>query len=254
MNLQTDIRENCPGLNEDEITRAFHKEFVKTLRTASNYGKIENAFLKDLNSAFPSIPPYQLAKIPPGLMADVILHKRNTEGDTGGDIGLTLTRPFVEYHTHSSSLKIKDYRRGLLCQAKLKNSKGKWSYFSDSQKKVLDDRLQYLGILLYKYKDTERHDLDYFQWQLCNEAASLTDMMNWLKTSIFPTVVDSEHIIKGIGNGKIGTDNEKVIDEIIAPKGNACLEIIINWPGGKPDSNVTVYSHSEERQKLYVRH
>lgn len=252
--LRDDIREDYPGVNEEFITQMFHGKLAKALRMASKESRIAQAFLTDLKKAFPDLGHgSELSRLARGLIADVTLHRRETERVTGGDIGFMIIRPRVD--EHNNTFRVGDYRRGLLCQAKLKRSTGKWGNFTQRQKKVLPERLQHLGLLLYSYEDEERRRLRQFQWQLCNSVSSISDVVQWLKRDNFPSFTTSSTIIGGVGNGQIGTDNEKVLDEIVSPAGNPALVIRIGWPrGGHPGSEVRVYSrhHQKQRAENYV--
>lgn len=120
---------------------------------------------------------------------------------------------------------------------------------------MLPERVQYLGLLLYSYEDKERRQLRQFQWQLCNSASSIKDVAQWLKRDSFPSLANSSTVIKGVGDGQIGTDNDKILDEIAAPTGNPALVMKIGWPtGDHPGSEVRVYSrlHQEQKAKDYV--
>jgi len=258
--LRGEIREYYSGANEEFITQMFHGKFSKFLNLASKDKKIERAFLQDLEIAFPKIQSYELSNISTGLLANVVLHRRKTEAVTGGDIGLVVNRPSVELVQYRNLLKVGFRRNGLLCQAKLRKSNRKWNVFTGSQKKVLVNRLGYLSLLLYEYDDSDRRDLQPFQWQLCNSATDISSVISWLKTGEFPSILNSTELIKGLGEGKIGTDNDQVLDEIIAPKNNSVLEISIGWhndPEG-PGSEVRIYSESvienKVEQRLYITH
>jgi hypothetical protein len=120
--LRNDVRDDYPGVNEEFITQMFHGKLAKALRTASQERRVEQAFLTDLRKAFPDLGhAYKLSSRARGLIADVTLHRRETERVTGGDIGFMIIRPQINDRGNI----IDDYRRGLLCQAKLKRSNGK---------------------------------------------------------------------------------------------------------------------------------
>jgi hypothetical protein len=100
----------------------FHGKLARALRTASEEHRIEQAFLVDLQKAFPDLcHGSELRRLARGLIADVTLHKRDTERVTGGDIGFMIIRPQISNHGHI--LQVGNYRRGLLCQAKIRPSK-----------------------------------------------------------------------------------------------------------------------------------
>lgn len=253
--LQADIREDYPGVNEEFITQMFHGKFAKALKTASSSHLIERAFLDDLVNSFPDLRSgRELSKIAHGLIANVTLHKRNTETVTGGDLGFVIIRPQIE--DSGNTLKISNYRRGILCQAKIKRANGEWGNFSRQQYKILPERLQYFALLLYSYVDEYRRILKHFQWQLCNSASSIKEVAKWLRRESFPSLINSDTVIKDVGNGMIGTENENILDAVVVPVGNPTLVITIGWPDNDhPGSGISIYSrqHQEIENHAYVR-
>jgi hypothetical protein len=254
--LRTDIKKDYPGVNEEFITQMFHGKLARSLREASEAHRIERAFLVDLQKAFPGLGYGSgLRSVAHGLIADVTLHRRDTERVTGGDIGFMIVRPQISDHVHDHvhTLQVGYYRRGLLCQAKIKRANGIWGSFTRQQKKVLLERLPYLALLLYSYEDEERRILRQFQWQLCNSASSINDVSQWLRRKNFPSLVGSNVIIKSVGNGQTGTDDDTTLDEIVAPTGNPALVIMINWPKDDyPGSQVRVYSRRKVENHVHV--
>jgi hypothetical protein len=250
-NLQSEVRSNFPNVDEEFITRFFHGKFAAELQETSRQRRIANAFLADLESFFPDLwGSPELRKIANGLIADVKLHGRTTERITGGDLGFVIIRPQVSHS--GSSLSIRDYRRGLLCQAKLKNERGAWGHFTQNQKRVLPGRLGYLGLLLYSYEDTQRRNLHDFRWYVCSGSESMRQLEEYLKRDTFPSLVESDSIIQGVGQGKIGTDNKDILDKIVSPAGNPTLAITLSWPpGGHPGSQV--YVHAKVQHQLQVQ-
>ena len=87
---------------------------------------------QDSKSALPDIDMYVLAPRYSGLIAEVSLHKPQKEKITGGDLGILLLRPLIRYS--EPTITIRDYRRGLLSQAKMKRKNGKWGGFTRKQK------------------------------------------------------------------------------------------------------------------------
>ncbi len=252
--LQNEIKNYYPNSDEEFVTRLFLGRFAAKLRSASEQQFIEFAFLEDLKSSFPHLRgSYELCQIANGLVAHVTLHRRTAEKITGGDLGLMILRPQIA--NSGNAIKINDYRRGILCQVKLKDEKGKWGRFTPNQKKVLPERLGYLCILLYNYTDPERRHLDNFQWHIC-ETETMTQLEEYLKRDTFPSLVDSGTIIQVVGHGIIGTDDSDTLDKIVSPARNPSLIITISWsgyPDGRyPESQVYVYSTSEERITTHV--
>lgn len=250
--------------DEEFITELFHGEFRCTVDKASEAGNIKEAFLQDLREQFPDIrDSFELEIIASGITANVSKHPKSIEGESGGDLGITFIRPNVTAcDADPSVLNIDDdYRRGLLCQAKIKRrpSKGHkscWGSFTTNQKKILPERLKYLSLLLYEYEDEQRHNLNPFSWQLCN-GVQLDKVENWLKNGVFQNLTTSDRIIKMIGNDKIGTDDKIILKQYIDPEIRRALVVKIGWPPDKkPPSQVTIERNiqlKEEEQICIVR-
>ena len=180
--------------------------------------------MTDLKSHFPELRySGDLERLATGISATAMLHPREVEGKTCGDLGLILIRPNVNTHRFAQSMLIvdQDYRRGLLCQAKIKRRMSRrhnaqWGCFTYNQRKLLPDRMGYLALLLYEYEDAQRRSLLPFQWRMC-AGMEFDDVEAWLKSDAFPDRVGSDKIIRLLGNDKIGTDDKCIIDKYIAP-------------------------------------
>ncbi len=252
--LQLVLQSYSPDTNEDYVTRRFHEEYSSELKKASEKKLVEKAFSGDLERAFRGInlshSPTQIAQ---GIIADVTLHEKKTEEGTGGDFGLVLIRP--KTIAYGDSITFKSYRRGLLCQAKIKRESGKFGELSENQVDLFEKHQPYSSLLIYDFSDAERRLLKPFKWQLYNAATSVQDVKDWLHKNKFPFPANSKEVIAGIGRGKIGTSDPKTINEYITPTGNVSLIVTVYWPPGKgPGSNVRVLSRKETQSevKLYV--
>jgi hypothetical protein len=206
--LQAEISNYAPGADEEQVTRLFHMRLAARLQDASGDRRIEEAFRMDLMRSFRQVwgRTYALRELPRGLVANVTLHERHIEKVSGGDLGFVVARPTVQLQR--DVLRIGDYRRGLLVQAKLQRRNGKWGQFTARQREVLPGRLAYLALLLYSYADAERCTLQPFEWQLC-ENASFGEVEGWLRSGMFPPSTRARAIIQGLGAGSIGTDTQR---------------------------------------------
>jgi len=128
--LRDDVNNIYPEADEEFITKFFHGKYSAVLKIVSEMKLIEKAFLDDLRNAFPDLN-VELNKIANGLIAEFSLHNLATERITGGDIGLLIIRPNILQE--DNYLKVFDHRSGLLCQAKLKNSRGSWGLLTKNQ-------------------------------------------------------------------------------------------------------------------------
>jgi hypothetical protein len=182
----------------------------------------------------------------------VTLHARDTEGVTGGDLGLVISRPQVT-RSNRNCLKIdRSYSRGILCQAKLKAVEERWGQLSERQVALLPNQLGFLGLLLDRYLDLRRTELDKFTWQL-GRGATLDEVLGWLKNDSFPEVMTSSAVIRALGDGEIGTDDRDTLERIITPVSNRYLEVRIYWPNGGPSGEVEVLSRQESEEQAAIR-
>jgi hypothetical protein len=255
--LRSLIKEKHPDLDEEFITRLFYGEFSFSVHRVSKKGDISKAFLNDLEQAFRNLGyPGQL-DVFEGLIAEVSLHKREIEKFTGGDFGLTIIRPIVQIsqsYSGQAVFTIDEYPCGLLCQAKIRRRNGNWGKLSKRQKDVFPDRIKFLGLLLYSYSDEDRHKLNKFEWQLCQDA-SLSEVEDWLKSNKFPDTKSSGEIISLLGNACIGTDDPEIIEKNIRPKTKPNLCIRIFWPPDKYPGNevrISLSQQVKQKQKQYV--
>lgn len=250
--LQECIFKFSPKLNEENITSRFHCKLAKQFTQANEKRHFESAFLQDLYSAFPDIETsYTFNQISSGLMATVTLHNIETEKYTGGDFGITITRPQLDLN--ELTLNIGKYKTGLLCQAKLKNSKNRWNKLTENQMKVLNNNLNFSALVLYSYNDPDRRKLSKFQWQQCKEASSTCEVNNWLSTSYFPNPQFSNSSIRDLGYGRIGTDDSAIIKSKISPDGGVCLEIRIDWPDDScPDQKIYLDFPEDNKTTRFV--
>lgn len=252
-NLRNDIRNYNPDIDEEGITLFFHSQMSKALKLKSEENAIATAFLDDLKQQL-SFLRYRTAilKEYDGLVADITLHNRSTEGGTGGDFGLVIIRPQLElYHSESkTSLKpLRDYQRGILCQAKLKQRNGKWHtpIFGKNQERFLPERLKYLSLLLYSYKDNKRHLLQPFRWQRCDiPSLSFEQIKEWFKKDRFPSLQTSDNILEQLGKGEIGTGDENDLRKFISPPQNRSLIIRIYWPDDKHPGSQVLFTRSTQ--------
>jgi hypothetical protein len=241
--------------DEEIITELFRAELETEFATASEKGNVERAFLEDLKQAFQHVRTHELqSKIARGLIATVSFHNRKTEERTGGDLGIVLVRPDVQESYAWSELAIKsDYKRGLLCQAKVFRRNSRWGGLSPAQQKGLSKKLNYFALLLYRYADQkgDRRDLGPFGWQLA-AGGSVAQIKQWLSSDKFPNLQDSQRILGALARDQIGTDDTAVIDKDITPPQRPSLVINVRWKDDSPGDSVHVQSLSttSEQEKV----
>jgi hypothetical protein len=231
-----------------------HGLFTEELGELNSIWAVERAFSSDLRKACPNVSVDYLRRIAKGLIAQTSLHPRDIERSTGGDLGFVIIRPRVTRSGDRFNTE-RQYRRGLLCQAKLKKSARPWGRFTDRQQEVLPGRVAYLAIVLYRYLDAEQQTLDAFRWQEC-AGSEFKDVIAWLAGDVFPSPSDSRRIITRLGEGKIGTDDTSTIDTVIAPKRGRVLTITIDWPlgqGPRPSVDLQVMHRIQSRETIRIR-
>jgi hypothetical protein len=228
MALRNVVKEKHQDIDEECITRLFYGELGYVLRKASQEKTVERAFRSDLLRAFPETQfSRAIESTATNLVADVSLHKRDTEKLTGGDFGLTLVRPVLSGFGPWTK-----GERGLLCQAKIRRRSGAWGRLTPNQERILSDRTRYLALLLYSYSDPARQCLNEFKWQLCRDM-TINKVKGCLTRSEFPSAIGSKEVIERLGNSTAGTNDPSKIREIIRPEGMPHLELRIFWPDDK---------------------
>jgi len=171
------------------------------------------------------------------------------ESKTGGDLGILVVRPDLRQVRYGSSqLSVdRDYKRGLLAQAKMFRRDSQWGALTDTQKLLLQKKLGYFALLLYRYSDQAgaRCELKPFDWQLTSNATTVEEMNEWLIADRFPELRDSRQILGSLVDDKIGTDDNEIIETDIAPKMRRSLVIKIGWEDGDgPSSTVELQGHA----------
>jgi hypothetical protein len=231
--LRESIKQKFPDRDEEIITDHFHTELESELNRVSENGTVAWSFLSDLKASCPKLSEGELtSKVARRLMATVNFHPRHVEQRTAGDLCIVVIRPDVqarEYDPSSTAIQ-KDYRRGLLCQAKVFRRDSKWGSLSPAQQEQLPGKLGYFAVLLYRYIDQQgdRRNLGPFQWQLAADA-TLSDLEKWLASDKFPSLKESEQILRALVQDKIGTDDDEIIKRDIAPPLRPSLVIKIGW-------------------------
>jgi hypothetical protein len=178
---------------------------------------------------------------------------------TGGDFGIVLVRPDVRLARYfGTELTIDhDYKRGLLCQAKIFRRNSRWGRLTPKQQRNLRGKLNYLALVLYRYVDQagERRHLAPFAWQLPH-GATVKQMNDRLALDAFPELQESSQILKNLIHNKIGTDDKSAIARHILPPVRPSFEIKIHWrEGDDPGGTMRVEQENTEqvRQQVVVR-
>jgi hypothetical protein len=239
LELRRSIFEIHHNLNEETITILFHGFFRHQLRQASDSNRVSDAFLDDLRATFWD-QPYrpELEAFASGLIAEVSPHNRIVEGKTGGDFGLTISRPWIipqPYAFGTDQYECSMHQSGLLVQAKLRSHDGNWGRLTKRQMGAIEQRAHFLALLLYHYTDSNdtRKMLEPFRWQLCR-ASSPLEVKAWTrKSGHFPGHITSNELILSLGEGAMGTSDPELIQQIIQPQTRSDFRINIRWKDGE---------------------
>jgi hypothetical protein len=258
--LRKSVREKFPDRDEDKITDHFHGELESEFSKASESGKVSRAFQRDLAGAFPRIDATTLQSqlVTARLVATVSFHSPRVEGKTGGDLGIVLLRPDIQQARHGSlELTVnQEYRRGLLCQAKIFRRTSQWGKLSPSEERALADKLDYTALLLYRYADQngERRELSPFMWQLMAGAA-IPQVSQWLSLGEFPSLQSSRQILDALASDQIGTGDKHKIDKEITPPLRPSLIIKIGWKPHGPGGTIRIrQSYRVANQQILQRY
>lgn len=221
---------------EEQITTILQYELGKAIDTANMEKDIAHKLEKDIAEALKNnfIQSSSFIKtLANGFKAEVCWHKRHIEKNTGGDFGLVIEQP--KFTINGRMLKLSDSknRQGLLVQSKHRKYNEKWRGFTPRQKIILSKHMSYLSLLRYEYIDTENKELKSFYWNLCNNF-SIKQVEDWFKYNNFQNCKTTNDIITSLGLEEIGTNDDKIIDLIIAPKKTPAMIIKIFWDSKEP--------------------
>jgi hypothetical protein len=235
------IKHYYNNANEEFVTWILYGHINDSFRTASRERSIEQAFIRDLQAAIGceslsySSSNLEIQQVADGLIVDIVLHNRRQEGTTGGDFGVVIVHPTISHNGDYLEIK-KGMSSGLLCQAKMKDKNGKWGKFTKKQKTVLPGNMDFLALVFYSYRDSERCELNPILWKLCQGLS-----MDVLKTCLENDEIDNSLTMPGIvtslGRKEIGTDNQELIGRCVSPDKRQYFEIRIHWPH---DENPTI--------------
>lgn len=247
--------------NEEFITGLLYGQIKYALRTSSQKRQIEKAFQEDLEKAVnaaglsDNIFDNQLSQESAGLIADIVLHNKQTEGRTGGDFGLVIVHPQILFASMEvgTSIEIKKgCSSGLLCQAKLKDRNDRWGGFTDKQEKILPGHLDFTALALYSYADEDRSTLNPISWMSC-KGQPWDQIKNSLKKDSFQGSINTAMILEQLGRNEIGTQDQTLIKHVIAPLSRLSLEIKIHWVNDNdPDGTIQLRVLSPVSQKEQI--
>ena len=250
-NLREHIRIYYQNAGEEFITNLFYGQIRYLLGKASKERLIENAFLKDLENAlgYNHFGDYNLTRnlknSAAGLVADIVLHNKKTEGKTGGDFGLIIIHPSIQFDSRCLEIR-KGQCSGLLCQAKLKDKAEKWNRLTKNQRVTLDHNKDFSSFALYSYADIKRINLNPISWTLCRNE-TIANIEEIMKRDALDelTMFDTKKILQLLGRKKIGTNDNETINKIISPSIRQHFELRIYWPDSGGDSDTL---------KIKIRH
>lgn len=252
--------------DEEQVTTIWGDYLAKVLLEPTQQKSIENAFKEDIMRGIAEhmtsvqySAKYYIQTLSHGLVAEVSCHERKIERKTGGDLGLLFIQPKISFYNREISLVRCKSKQGLLVQAKLKKYDKSYGNLTRNQKEILKDRMGYLSLLRYEYTDIENRKLKNFNWTLCN-GRTINEVISWLKENKFPENQTSEYIITNLGLGKIGTNDQEIIDSVIVPDRRQTLIIKIDWKDRDPwfdvhNLNKSLQTTVEQyaKQKVIVR-
>jgi len=83
----------------------------------------------------------------------------------------------------------------------------------------------------------------------------MKEINDWFRSDNFPNIQQSEEILLGLAQGQFGTDDKRLIEELIIPTTRSTLEIHIKWGDGRGPGRKLYLRQSEyaSQVKQYVR-
>lgn len=231
------IAERYTVHDEVFINRLLYGELSVRFREANENGAFTQAVLADLCLiATTSRLIRDARRITKGIVARASYHEPAIEAVTGADMGLTVVRPDFSVTDGRTGFRSWLHEQGLLCQAKRQKENRKWGLLSPSQESVLPEHVPYLALLLYGYRDSDRHELDPFAWKPC-AGMDIGGVQSLLRSGSFGQTLRSGETIDALGNGRIGTNDIRILTEVICAGETAHLKLEITWAGGPPTPN-----------------
>lgn len=236
-NVRQLIEERYHAHDEVFITRLLFGELRAELKPRNDSGEFEVAFKQDLQDHFTehSIRS-EVTRMSKGIVARVSYHEPHIEKRTGGDMGLAVARPIVR-RASTTRLVYKVAQQGVLSQAKREDAKRKFGAFTEKQREVLPQHMDYAAILLYAYEQREQYRLAPFLWLPCN-GCTLAEIEEVLKDydSCMAEGIQSEAVLRVLWRGNIGTGDDRIIAEHICPGDAPYILIEITWRDGTPEA------------------
>jgi len=232
--IREHIKKYYHGAKEEFITVLLHDHIKYRLREASEKNHIQAAFLEDLKSALSCDVicdwdlENELYSKSEGLIADIVLHNKRQEGKTGGDFGLIVVHPQI-FADFDSLVIEKGRTSGLLCQAKSKDDCNKWRRLRKNQKAMLTLYHDFASLVLYSYLDQKRTELNPIAWKLC-QGKNSPEIDQLLQKDDFGELLKTRDVIRLLGEERIGTVDQTLIDNVITPSSQQYFEIRIFWP------------------------
>jgi len=230
------------GANEEQITFLLQSELGAVLDDANGRGLFGRSFLADLERCLPQIHWHSIdLRFAHGLVGTVRFHSRHHEGTvSSSDMVLLIRRPSATCsQSPNGELVISEGEvRALFGQAKLgrpgRDGVTHWGKLTSNQRLRFPTMLDFMTLLLYRWRDIDGSGLAPITWQPCRAHTS-EDVESWLAHDAFPSQIGSEAVVQGVTLGDFGTADQRVIDELVDDRGARpwnVLEIRLSWPPG----------------------
>jgi hypothetical protein len=251
-------------LDEDTLTTLFSRELIRQIDQDNKLKVFERAFVADLTGHLGHGADVKVVRqFAAGVIAAISTHPRKVERRTGGDFGISIGRPQINYEMRQERLTVgeNEDRRGVVCQAKVRRRSGKWGSFTSNQKTILPAKLDHLALCLYDYADGGRKKLMPFSWQVCR-GFPFEDVESWLSTDSMPVPITSGELIGRLGRGIIGVSDQTLIRREVNPDESDAeaaallpnMELKITWRNGRPPdpiyATVRAACHVESLQRV----
>lgn len=215
------------------ITRLLYGEMEEELNKCNKEGLFKTNFLNDLRSIFNTDElKYEVCRLSEGIIARITYHEPDMEKKSGADFGMAVIRPNIE-KIKKNQLKHSMHQQGVLCQAKRQKINQNMGQLTDKQKEIIPGYLDFYALLLYVYSDCDRKQLQPFVWSNY-KWSDVGEIEYFLKYYEDEETINSDKLLELLGNGRIGTENQDIINSIICPEIKSYIKIEITWTDGPP--------------------
>lgn len=116
--------------------------------------------------------------------------------------------------------------------------------------------MDFSSLVLYSYTDATRTELNPIDWKVC-KSFEFSKIKESLTSNTLTEFISASEVFMQLGLGNIGTQDSKLIKEIVSPSIHQNLEIRIYWKKVSPDDgkriNLSQFHKQIEQEQLRIK-